>query len=93
MLAVRLREHRHSLTEGPLEKSKLAQHTYEGHKVGVDKARIVEIESNNRYTKYKVLTHMAFNKSDDTTQSVYFSHMDSLYQQRSRQFKGKVGKI
>jgi hypothetical protein len=43
-LAVRLREHRHNLKEGLLEKSKLAQHAYEeGHRVGWDEARILEI--------------------------------------------------
>jgi hypothetical protein len=39
---------------GLLEKSKLAQHAYEeGHWVGWDEARILEIESNSRYRKYK----------------------------------------
>jgi hypothetical protein len=42
-----LREHRYNLREGLLEKSKLAQHAYEeGHRVGWDAARILEIESN-----------------------------------------------
>jgi hypothetical protein len=39
-LAVRLREHRHSIKEGLLEKSKLAKYTYEGgHRVGWDEAK------------------------------------------------------
>jgi hypothetical protein len=43
-LAVRLREHRYSLQQGLLEKSKLAQHAYEeGHRVGWDDARVLEI--------------------------------------------------
>jgi predicted GIY-YIG superfamily endonuclease len=47
-LAVRLREHRHNLKQGLLDKSKLAQHAYEeGHKVGWDKARILDIESHS----------------------------------------------
>jgi hypothetical protein len=55
-LAVRLREHRHNLQQGLLEKSKLAQHAYEeGHRVGWDDARVLEIESNSRYRKYKEL--------------------------------------
>jgi hypothetical protein len=54
-LAVRVREHRHSLQQSILEESKLAQHAYEeGHRVGLDNARIFEIESNSRYRKYKV---------------------------------------
>jgi hypothetical protein len=40
--------------------SKLAQNTYEeGHRVGWDEARILEIESNNTYWKYKESAHMA----------------------------------
>jgi hypothetical protein len=59
-LAVRLREHRYNLKEGLLEKSKLAQHTYEeDHRVGRDDARILEIESNSRYRKYNKSAHMA----------------------------------
>jgi hypothetical protein len=59
-LAMRLPEHRQSLKESLLEKSKLAQHAYEdGHNVGWDEARILEIESNGRYRKYKELAHMS----------------------------------
>jgi hypothetical protein len=58
-LAVQLHEHRHNLWEGLLEKLKLAQHAYEeGHTVGWDEARILEIESNSKYSKYKELAHM-----------------------------------
>jgi hypothetical protein len=57
---VRLREHRHNFKEGLLEKSKLAQHAYEeGHRIGWDEVRVLEIESNGRYRKYKELAHMA----------------------------------
>jgi predicted GIY-YIG superfamily endonuclease len=60
LLAVRLREHRHNLRQGLLEKSKLHQHAYEeGHRVGWNDARILETESNRRYRKYKVSVHMA----------------------------------
>jgi hypothetical protein len=46
-LAVRLREHRHSLKEGLLEKSKFAQHAYEeGQRVAWDEARILGIKRN-----------------------------------------------
>jgi hypothetical protein len=58
-LAMWLHEHRHSLREGLIEKSKLAQHAYEeGHRVGWDEARVLEIESNSRYMKYKESAHM-----------------------------------
>jgi hypothetical protein len=50
----------HNLKEGLLEKSKLAQHAYEeGHRVGWDEARILKIESNSRYRRYKKSAHMA----------------------------------
>jgi hypothetical protein len=59
-LAMRLHEHRHNLKEGLLEKSKLPQLAYEeGHRVGWDEARILEIESNSRYRKYKESAHLA----------------------------------
>ena len=45
-LAVRLREHRHNLKEGLLEKCKLAQHAFEKyHRVDWDEVRILVIES------------------------------------------------
>jgi hypothetical protein len=45
---------------GLLQKSKLAQHAYEeDHTIGWGEARILEIESNSRYSKYKELAHMA----------------------------------
>jgi hypothetical protein len=58
-LAMRPREHRHNLQQGLLEKSKLAQHSSEeGHKVGWDDARVLEIESDSRYRKYKESAHI-----------------------------------
>jgi hypothetical protein len=42
-----------------MEKSKLAKHTYEGHKIGWEEAKIVQIETNSRYRKLKESTHMA----------------------------------
>jgi hypothetical protein len=59
-LAVRLHEHRHNLKEGLLQKSKLAQYVHEeDHTIEWDEARILEIEHNSRYRKYKELAHMA----------------------------------
>ena len=58
--AVQVHEHRHNVKEGLLEKSKLAQHAFEkGHKVDWDEDRILEIESNTRYRKYKESAYMA----------------------------------
>jgi hypothetical protein len=59
-LAVRPREHRHSLEVGLLDKSKLAQLVYEEcQRVGWDEARILEIGSNSRCRRYKESAHMA----------------------------------
>jgi hypothetical protein len=59
-LAVRLREHRHNLKEGLLEKSKVVQPAYEvGHRASWDNDKSLEIESNSRYRRYKESTHMA----------------------------------
>jgi hypothetical protein len=50
----------HNLKEGLHDKSKLAQHAYEeGHRVCWDEGRVLEIESNSRYRKYKESAHMA----------------------------------
>jgi hypothetical protein len=59
-LEVQLHEHRHNLKQGLLEKSELAKHAYkEGHKVGWDEARILDIESHSKCRKYKEAAHMA----------------------------------
>jgi hypothetical protein len=51
-VALWLREHRHNLKKGLLEKSKLAQYAYEeNHRVRWDDARILETESNSKYRK------------------------------------------
>jgi hypothetical protein len=73
-LAVWLREHRHNLQQGLLEESKLAQHAYEeGHRVRWDDARILEIESNSRYRKYKKSAHMACSTNPISQQSLDIS--------------------
>jgi hypothetical protein len=59
-LAVGIREHRRNFKEGLLEKSKLAQHVYEAcQKVMWHEARILGIEANSRYTKYRETAHVA----------------------------------
>jgi hypothetical protein len=58
-LAVWLHEHRQNLKEGALDISKLAQWAYEeGNRVSWNEIRILEIESNSRYRKYKESAHM-----------------------------------
>jgi predicted GIY-YIG superfamily endonuclease len=44
-IEVRIKEHKCNLTQGLLEKSKLAQHAYEeGHKICSNKGRVLQIE-------------------------------------------------
>jgi hypothetical protein len=47
-----------SLKKGLTEKSKLAEHACEGQRVGWNKARILEIEGNSSYRKYKKSAYM-----------------------------------
>jgi hypothetical protein len=78
---MQLLEHRHNLKEGLLEKSKLAQHAHEeGHRVGWDDARILEIESISRYRKYKESAHMAY-LTNQPTQFGHFFYLDPPHQQ------------
>jgi hypothetical protein len=74
-LAMRPREHRHSLKEGLLDRSKLAQHAYEeGHRVGWD----FGMES---YRMQGISPYGMLNQSNQPTQFVHFSNLDPPYQQ------------
>jgi predicted GIY-YIG superfamily endonuclease len=57
---VRIKEHKYNLTQGLLEKSKLAQHAYEeGHRICWNEAKVLQIEPNTAYRKYKESAHMS----------------------------------
>jgi hypothetical protein len=59
-LGVWIQKHRHNLREGLTEKSKLAQHAYEeGHRIGWEDAKILQIETNGRKRKLEESAHMA----------------------------------
>jgi hypothetical protein len=59
-LEVRIKEHKYNLTQGLLEKSKLAQHAYdEGHKICWNEARVLQIETNTQFRKYKDSAHIS----------------------------------
>jgi hypothetical protein len=77
-LAVRLREHSHILTEGLLEKYKLGKCAHEeGHRVGWDEGKILEIESNSRCRKYQESApYGMFNQSNQPTKFENFSHLE-----------------
>jgi hypothetical protein len=55
-LEARIKEHKYNLTQGLVEKSKLAQHACEeGHKICWKEAKVLQIDPNTTYTKYKYL--------------------------------------
>jgi predicted GIY-YIG superfamily endonuclease len=59
-LEVRIKEHNYNLTQGLLEKSKLAQHAYEeGHRICWKEAKVLQIEPNATYRKYKESAHIS----------------------------------
>jgi hypothetical protein len=59
-LEVHIKVHKYNLTQGLLEKSKLAQHAYEeGHRIFLKEAKVVRIEPYTTYRKYKESTHMS----------------------------------
>jgi hypothetical protein len=56
---VHIKEHKYNLTEGLLEKSKLAQHAdKKGHKICWNEVKVLKIEPNTTYRKYKESAHM-----------------------------------
>jgi hypothetical protein len=53
-----IKEHKYNLTQGLLEKSKLAQHAYqEDHKICCDEAKVLQIES-DIYREHKESAHI-----------------------------------
>jgi hypothetical protein len=59
-LEVRIKEHKCSLTQGLLEKPKLAQNAYEeGHRICLKEAEVLQIEPNTTYRKCMESAHMS----------------------------------
>jgi hypothetical protein len=74
---VRLREHRHNLEQDVLQQSKLVQHAYEeGHRVDSHDARILDIEGNSSYRKYK---ESAIWHAQPIQSPAQFGHFSNLY--------------
>jgi hypothetical protein len=73
------------MTEGLLEKSKLAQHAYEeGHNICWNEAKVLQIEPNTTYKKYKKSAHMSDGPSDRSTQFGPLTHLDPPLSQQKR---------
>jgi hypothetical protein len=59
-LEASIKEQKHNLTQGLLEKSKLAQHAHkEDSKICWKDAKVLQIKSNTTYRKYKESSHMS----------------------------------
>jgi hypothetical protein len=59
-LEVRIKGRKYNKTQGLLENSNLAQHAYEeGHKICWNEAKVLQIEPNTTYRKYKESAHMS----------------------------------
>jgi hypothetical protein len=74
-----IKEHRHNLTQGLFEKSKLAQHAHKvGHKIYWNKARVLQLEPNTTYRKYKESSpHVSAGSSNQPTQFGHLSNLES----------------
>jgi hypothetical protein len=59
-LEARIKEHNYKLTQGLLEKPKLAQHEQaEGRKIYWNEAKVLQTEPDTFYKKYKATAHMS----------------------------------
>jgi hypothetical protein len=59
-LEVHIKKHKYNLAQGLPEKSKLAQHAHEeGNKIHWKQAKVLQIEPNTTYRKYKETVHMS----------------------------------
>jgi hypothetical protein len=87
-LEVHIKEHKYNLTQGLLGKSKLAQHAYEeGNKIRWNEAKVLQIEPNIIYKKYKESTHMSLLDHPISQSSLDISPIwPPLSQQRSRNY-------
>jgi hypothetical protein len=85
-LEVHIKEHKYYLAQGPLEKSQLAQHAYEeGHRACLKEAKVLQIEPNNTYRKYKKSIHMTLVDHTISQPSLdTLSYLDYHYCSRSQ---------
>jgi hypothetical protein len=78
------------MTQCLFEKSKSAQHAYkEGHKICWKEAKILQIELNTMYRKYKEYAHMALtnHSTDQSTLLGHLSHLDPHYHSRRKKLQ------
>jgi hypothetical protein len=84
-LEVRIKEHKYNLTQGLLEKSKLAQHAYEeGHEICWNEAKVLQTAQHHTQEIEEIRPHVSARPSNQSTQFGYLSHMDPHYHSRSQ---------
>jgi hypothetical protein len=78
-LKVCIKEHKCNLTQGLLERSKLAEHAYEeGQKICWNEVKVLQIEPHITYRKYKESAHISAGPSNQSTQFGHLSQLDPV---------------
>jgi hypothetical protein len=93
---VHIKEQKYNLTQGLIEKTKLAQHAYEGgHKICWKEAKVLQIEWNITYTKQKEPAHMSLLDHPISQPSLDISPIWTLplSQQKSRNYCSVKGRL
>jgi hypothetical protein len=72
MLEVRIKEHKYYLTQGLLKKIKIS------HEICWNEAKVLQIEPNTTYRKYKESAHVSAGPSDQSTQFGHLSHLHDM---------------
>jgi hypothetical protein len=76
LLEGHIKEHKYNLTQGLLEKSKLAQHAYEGgHEIGWKEAKGLQTQPNTTHREYKESAHMCLIDHPISQPSLDVSHI------------------
>jgi hypothetical protein len=84
-LEVRIKEHKYNLTQGLLEKSKLAQHAYEeSHKICWNEAKVYRLSPTTHTKIQGISSHVSAGPSHQSTQFGHLSNLDPRYHSRSQ---------
>jgi hypothetical protein len=80
------KEHKHNLTQRLLRKSKLVQHGYEeGHRLCWKEAKVLQIESNTTYRKYKETAYVSL--VAQPAQLGHLSHLEFITEAEVRKLQ------
>jgi hypothetical protein len=85
-------EYEYNLTQGVIEKSRLAQQAYEeGHKICWKRAKVLQIGTNTTYTKYKESSRMSLVDHLISQPSSNVSLIRTHYRSRSQETRTLAG--